>query len=70
MSVAVNAPLAGYGRAQFADEADVSRETLADFDAWYALLVKWNRTINLVSPTAMDEFGRVTQWIAGRSLRF
>ena len=26
------------------------------FDAWHALLKKWNRTINLVSPAAMAEF--------------
>lgn len=45
-----------YTRADFAAEADVSRETLADFDAWHALLVKWNRTINLVSPSALSGF--------------
>jgi len=48
--------MSDYGRADFAAEDDVSRETLAAFDAWYALLSKWNRTINLVSPAAMSEF--------------
>ena len=45
-----------YTADDFAAEKDVSRETLTDFAAWQALLVKWNRTINLVSPSALDGF--------------
>ena len=40
----------------FANLADVSRETFADFQAYEALLAKWNRKINLVSPTAAKDF--------------
>jgi 16S rRNA (guanine527-N7)-methyltransferase len=47
-----------YSLEDFARDSDVSRETLADYQAWHALLVKWNRKINLVSPTAMDDFWR------------
>ena len=47
-----------YSFEDFARDSDVSRETLADYQAWHALLVKWNRKINLVSPTAMDDFWR------------
>lgn len=47
-----------YSFEDFADESHVSRETLADYQAWQALLLKWNRKINLVSPTALDDFWR------------
>ena len=47
-----------YSFEDFARESDVSRETLADYQAWHALLLKWNRKINLVSPTALDDFWR------------
>jgi len=47
-----------YSFEEFARESDVSRETLADYQAWQALLLKWNRKINLVSPTALDDFWR------------
>lgn len=47
-----------YSFEDFARDSDVSRETLADYQAWHTLLVKWNRKINLVSPTAMDDFWR------------
>lgn len=40
----------------FANLADVSRETFADFQAYEALLAKWNRKINLVSPAAAKDF--------------
>ncbi|WP_371396595.1 16S rRNA (guanine(527)-N(7))-methyltransferase RsmG [Fretibacter rubidus] len=48
-------PLA-YTAQDFANELDVSRETYEAFAAWEALLVKWNRTINLVSPSALSGF--------------
>ena len=48
----------GYSFEDFAAQSDVSRETLADYQAWHALLLKWNRKINLVSPTALDDFWR------------
>jgi len=47
-----------YSFEDFARDTDVSRETLADYQAWHALLLKWNRKINLVSPTALDDFWR------------
>lgn len=47
-----------YSFEDFADESGVSRETLTDYQAWHALLLKWNRKINLVSPTALDDFWR------------
>jgi len=47
-----------YSFEDFAAQSDVSRETLADYQAWHALLLKWNRKINLVSPTALDDFWR------------
>jgi len=47
-----------YSFEDFARESNVSRETLADYQAWHALLLKWNRKINLVSPMALDDFWR------------
>lgn len=40
----------------FSELEDVSRETFSDFQAYEALLAKWNRKINLVSPTAAKDF--------------
>lgn len=40
----------------FADLPDVSRETFEHFQAYDALLSKWNRKINLVSPAAAKDF--------------
>ncbi len=40
----------------FSNLSDVSRETFADFRAYEALLAKWNRKINLVSPAAAKDF--------------
>lgn len=45
-----------YTAHDFEAEHDVSRETYEAFAAWRALLVKWNRTINLVSPSALDGY--------------
>jgi len=47
-----------YSMDDFARESNVSRETLEDYQAWHALLLKWNRKINLVSPAALEEFWR------------
>lgn len=57
----MNMPLHGaqpaiYTAQDFESEPDVSRETYEAFAAWQALLVKWNRTINLVSPSALDGY--------------
>ena len=60
-----------YSRKDFARELDVSRETLVAFDAWHELLKKWNQTINLVSPAAMQGFWRrhaLDSWQATRFL--
>ena len=41
---------------------DVSRETMADMDAYVSLLLKWNKTINLVSrSTEQDIWDRHVQ---------
>ena len=45
-----------YNSHDFAQEADVSRETFELFQRWEALLVKWNKRINLVSNAAIDQF--------------
>lgn len=47
-----------YTAEDFANETNVSRETLADYELWLAHLLKWNRKINLVSPSALDDFWR------------
>ncbi len=36
-------------------DLDVSRETLAKLDLYNALLVKWQKTINLVSPSTLKD---------------
>ncbi len=43
---------------RFCAETDVSRETLADLQAYADLLVLWNKTINLVSPASLAELWR------------
>ena len=47
-----------YSFEDFARDSNVSRETLADYQAWHTLLLKWNRKINLVSPSALGDFWR------------
>jgi len=47
-----------YSFEDFARDSNVSRETLNDYKRWHALLLKWNRKINLVSPTALGDFWR------------
>jgi len=47
-----------YSFEDFARDGNVSRETLADYQCWHELLVKWNKRINLVSPSALDDFWR------------
>lgn len=46
----------GYTAADFAALPNVSRETYMDFQSYDALLAKWNRKINLVSPSAAKDF--------------
>lgn len=50
--------MAPYGSADFARDFDVSRETLAAFEAYAELLVKWNRRINLVGRDTLDDLWR------------
>lgn len=40
-------------REVFADTENVSRETLERLDAYAALLIKWNKAINLVAPSTI-----------------
>lgn len=67
-----------YTAEDFASQTNVSRETLADYQAWQALLFKWNRKINLVSPAALDDFWRrhaldswqITPYMADRACNY
>ena len=43
------------GREAFQVAFNVSRETMDKFDAYEALIRKWNRSINLVSRTTLDQ---------------
>ncbi|MGB0906162.1 MAG: 16S rRNA (guanine(527)-N(7))-methyltransferase RsmG [Maricaulaceae bacterium] len=61
-----------YTAQDFANEVDVSRETFEAFSQWHALLLKWNRKINLVSPTALNSFWQrhaLDSWQVTRHLR-
>lgn len=42
----------------FRETIGISRETLARFERYAALLAKWNRTINLVSRDSLDDLWR------------
>jgi len=44
------------------DWANVSRETLTQLEAYAALLVKWNKTINLVSPSTIADLWERHIW--------
>lgn len=44
------------GRAEFAAQGNVSRETLGAFDIWHSLLVRWNASINLVQKKSLEQF--------------
>ena len=48
--------IAGQGRAAFARQDNVSPETLALFDQWNTILSKWNKSINLVQRSSMEQF--------------
>jgi 16S rRNA (guanine527-N7)-methyltransferase len=45
----------GAGRENFLGATGVSRETLARFDRYAELLMKWNPAINLVAPSTLKE---------------
>lgn len=42
--------------AEFAQTTNVSRETLAAYQVWHDLLVRWNAKINLVSSSTISDF--------------
>lgn len=42
-------------RAEFATLTNVSRETLSRFDAYLALLQRWQKAINLVGPATLND---------------
>lgn len=44
-----------YGRAEFAAEFAVSRETLAQLDRYAELLVEWQQRMNLVGPSTLPD---------------
>lgn len=41
---------------EFLSKTNVSRETLALYQAWHRLLVKWNSKINLVAKSTLPDF--------------
>ena len=45
-----------YTLTDFSEEKDITPEILEDFKGWYQRLMSWNRHINLVSKSALDEF--------------
>lgn len=45
-----------YGPQNFAKEADVDPTVMAGFEAWQALLVRWNARINLVARGGLSDF--------------
>ena len=45
-----------YSARDFADDTDVSRETLTLYERWESLLIKWNKSINLVQRSALEDF--------------
>ena len=45
-----------YGAQDFAHDTGVTPETLALYVQWHALLLKWNRSINLVQARALEQF--------------
>ena len=51
-----------FGPAEFAETAHVSRETLARFQTYAALLAKWTRAINLVAASTIDDLWRRHFW--------
>jgi len=61
------------GRASFARQDNVSNEILDQFDKWNTILSKWNKSINLVQRSSMEQFWtrhaadswQVTDYIVG-----
>jgi 16S rRNA (guanine527-N7)-methyltransferase len=45
-----------YSASDFANDTDVSRETLADYQVWHDQIQRWNAKINLVSKAALEDF--------------
>lgn len=45
-----------YSARDFVRDTDVSRETLALYERWESLLTKWNKSINLVQRSALEDF--------------
>jgi 16S rRNA (guanine527-N7)-methyltransferase len=51
-------PPPAYGRAEFASEFGVSRETLDRMQTYASLLAQWQKAINLVSPSTLSDVWR------------
>lgn len=49
---------AAYGPERFAQDVNVSRETLGRLSAYADLLVRWQKTINLVAPSTLADLWR------------
>jgi len=48
--------VSAYTREDFAAESDVTPDILEMFDTWHKRLLKWNKAVNLVSPSALSGF--------------
>jgi 16S rRNA (guanine527-N7)-methyltransferase len=61
-------PLQPLTPVQFADLANVSRETLARLESYAALLTKWNKAINLVAGSTLSDLWRRHIWDSAQLL--
>jgi 16S rRNA (guanine527-N7)-methyltransferase len=59
-----------FGPADFADVADVSRETLARLEAYVTLLREWNARQNLVSKSSLEDVWKRHVWDSAQLLPF
>lgn len=58
----MNNSIPSFGPSEFSAWANVSRETLARFETYAALLAKWNRAINLVAASTLEDVWRRHFW--------
>ena len=59
-----------FGPEEFAEAADVSRETLARLKAYVGLLTEWNARHNLVSKSSLEDVWRRHVWDSAQLMRF
>jgi 16S rRNA (guanine527-N7)-methyltransferase len=59
-----------FGPEEFANAANVSRETLARLKAYVGLLAEWNTRHNLVSKNSLEDVWRRHVWDSAQLIRF